>query len=145
MLIRHLPVCRAASYPYTKIANNNNKSAGKKKIQRETERIPRLVRSIPTGGRRRTEAWYELYQSVVRAVPNCGRSRTKVVQGVPTVGISRTKRRYYIGTYIVLIERRLLRCKGCYPIILSIHANICKHPAKIRLYTNCFSAYICSK
>ena len=78
MLIRHLPVCRAASYPYTKIANNNNKSAGKKKIQRETERIPRLVRSIPTGGRRRTEAWYELYQSVVRAVPNCGRSRTKV-------------------------------------------------------------------
>ena len=131
MLIRHLPVCRAASYPYTKIANNNNKSAGKKKIQRETERIPRLVRSIPTGGRRRTEAWYELYQSVVRAVPNCGRSRTK--------------RRYYISTYIVLIERRLLRCKGCYPIILSIHANICKHPAKIRLYTNCFSAYICSK
>ena len=131
MLIRHLPVCRAASYPYTKIANNNNKSAGKKKIQRETERIPRLVRSIPTGDRRRTEAWYELYQSAV--------------QGVPTVGISRTKRRYYIGTYIVLIESRLLRCKGCYPIILSIHANICKHPANIRLYTNCFSAYICSK
>ncbi|RHL61507.1 hypothetical protein DW010_03300 [Bacteroides stercoris] len=68
-----------------------------------------------------------------------------IVQGVPTVGISRTKRRYYIGTYIVLIESRLLRCKGCYPIILSIHANICKHPANIRLYTNCFSAYICSK
>ena len=95
MLIRHLPVCRAASYPYTKIANNNNKSAGKKKIQRETERIPRLVRSIPTGGRRRTEAWYELYQSVVRAVPNCGRSRTKVrykayqtlVFPVPNAGI----------------------------------------------------------
>ena len=40
-----------------------------------------------------------------------------IVQGVPTVGISRTKRRYYIGTYIVLIESRLLRCKGCYPII----------------------------
>lgn len=76
MLIRHLPVCRAASYPYTKIANNNNKSAGKKKIQRETERIPRLVRSIPTGDRRRTEAWYELYQSVVRAVPKCGTRRT---------------------------------------------------------------------
>ena len=131
MLIRHLPVCRAASYPYTKIANNNNKSAGKKKIQRETERIPRLVRSIPTGGRRRTEARNELYQSVERAVP--------------TFGISLTKRRYYIGTYIVLIESRLLRCKGCYPIILSIHANICKHPANIRLYTNCFSAYICSK
>ena len=95
MLIRHLPVCRAASYPYTKIANNNNKSAGKKKIQRETERIPRLVRSIPTGGRKRTEAWYELYQSVVRAVPNCGRSRTKVrykayqplVFPVPNAGI----------------------------------------------------------
>lgn len=145
MLIRHLPVCRAASYPYTKIANNNNKSAGKKKIQRETERIPRLVRSIPTGGRRRTEAWYELYPSVVRAVPNCGRSRTKVRYKAYQPLVFPYKRRYYIGIYILLIESRLLRCKGCYPIILSIHANICKHPANIRLYTNCFSAYICSK